>query len=103
MYKKIIKFGKILDNWLVDFPQHLLTQKNNIYSIETMGPLKLELNIPIDNYTFTLPLISNSTHKFNIYWGDNTTENITASDKITHTYSNSGTYTIEIFGDCKRI
>lgn len=103
MYKKIIKSGKIQDNWLVDFPQHILTTKNKIYSVEVNNGFIFKLVIPNlnANYNFTLPLATNYKHDFIINWGDNNVEHITGKNLISHTYQPNKTYTVVINGNCR--
>ena len=105
-YKKIIKCGKIQDNYLVNFPQHILIQENNMYSIEINGGFVFKLNIPVDNYVFELPIIyleeNQYKYNFNIYWGDNIISKITNFSDINkqHTYINAGEYIVYVIGDC---
>lgn len=48
----------------------------------------------------TLPLEAGGTYNFIVYWGDGTNDTITAHDdaEVTHTYSSSGTYQVNITG-----
>jgi surface protein len=50
--------------------------------------------------TFVLPLINDGTINFTVDWGDSSTDTITAYNQaeITHLYSATGTYTIQITG-----
>lgn len=50
--------------------------------------------------TFTLPLVAAGTYDFQVDWGDNKIDTITAHDdaEVTHTYANAGTYTVKISG-----
>ena len=52
---------------------------------------------------FTVPTVSGGTYDCTIYWGDNTSDDITTWDDAawTHTYSSSGTYTVHIAGTLK--
>lgn len=47
-----------------------------------------------------LPLEASGTYNFIIYWGDDSSDTITAWDQaeVTHTYASSGIYNIEIVG-----
>ncbi len=49
----------------------------------------------------TLPLVSNGTYDFSIYWGDGSTSEITSYDDtdVTHTYTEAGCYTLRIYGE----
>ncbi len=49
------------------------------------------------NRNVTLPLVSNSTYNFTVNWGDGSSEAVTTHN-ITHTYAESGDYTIKISG-----
>jgi surface protein len=50
--------------------------------------------------TFVLPLLDDGVIDINVDWGDDSTSNITEHDDaaVTHVYSASGTYTIEMSG-----
>lgn len=50
--------------------------------------------------TITLPLESTGTYDFIVYWGDTSSNHITAYNdaNVTHTYSASGVYTVNING-----
>ena len=50
--------------------------------------------------TFVLPLVSDGTINFTVNWGDSSEDTITAynQSEITHIYSSTGTYTIQITG-----
>lgn len=52
------------------------------------------------NDQFTLPLLSTGTYDFEVVWGDDEIETITAYDQAEtqHTYAAAGTYTVKIFG-----
>jgi len=108
MYKKIIKYGNIQDNYLVDFPQHILTTEQNMYSLEIGNGFTFILNIPenISNYIFCLPLVNvDSTqykYDFVVDWGDGTTNKITNITDInkSHIYVSGGIYTVSIVGNC---
>jgi len=54
---------------------------------------------------FRLPLKSTGTYNFNVFWGDGTSDSITAWNQTekTHTYPGSGTYEVRIFGVCDHI
>ncbi|MHA1456211.1 MAG: BspA family leucine-rich repeat surface protein, partial [Promethearchaeota archaeon] len=47
-----------------------------------------------------LPLVSNGIYNFRVYWGDGTSDLITAWDQteVNHTYSSPGIYTVNISG-----
>ena len=49
----------------------------------------------------TLPLQSSGTYNFLVKWGDGTQDTITAFDDpaVTHTYTASGTFNVEITGN----
>lgn len=50
----------------------------------------------------TIPTVDGETYNYSVDWGDGTTdENVVG--KITHTYTNSGTYRIAIAGDFPRL
>lgn len=48
------------------------------------------------NVQFTLPLKSTESYDFVIDWGDHSANVITSNSDLTHTYSSSGNYTIQI-------
>jgi len=53
--------------------------------------------------SFTLPLTNVAPgHNFTVFWGDGTSNNITAYNdpNIIHTYTNAGSYSIRIKGTC---
>ncbi|GAB5472079.1 MAG: hypothetical protein Mars2KO_01780 [Maribacter sp.] len=55
-----------------------------------------------ENNQITIPTFSAETYNYFVDWGDGTSsENITGD--ITHTYQNSGTYTVSILGEFPRI
>lgn len=107
-YKKLIKYGNILDHYLVDFPQHILTTEQNMYAIEINKSLTFVLNIPEDvsNYVFCLPLVNvdSTQYKYNcsVEWGDGTISKIKSIDDInkSHIYVSGGIYYVSIVGDC---
>ena len=105
-YKRcIIKYGKIQDHYLVDFPQHILLEKNNMYSVEINGggfTFRLS-NVPA-NYEFRLPLANvnqnDYQYNFTISWGDGSQiDEIKSFDDEhnSHIYAKSGTYNVIIF------
>jgi surface protein len=47
--------------------------------------------------SITLPLIGSGTYNFNVNWGDGSSSTIT-NDSASHTYDDSGTYTVRIIG-----
>jgi surface protein len=51
---------------------------------------------------FRLPLVNTGVYNMSVDWGDGTISTITAwnAPDVTHTYSTSGIYEIEIFGTC---
>ncbi len=51
-----------------------------------------------------LPIPSGGTYDFNVFWGDDTSDRITAHDQaeVTHTYAEQGIYTIRITGTMTR-
>ncbi|MCP3926440.1 MAG: BspA family leucine-rich repeat surface protein [Desulfobacterales bacterium] len=53
-----------------------------------------------DVYQIKLPLDSDGIYDFTVYWGDGTSNTITAHDdpNLIHTYSKQGTYTVKIDG-----
>ena len=53
---------------------------------------------------FALPLMSSGTYDFNVDWGDNTNDDITAynQSEVTHRYTTGGEYKITISGDCQK-
>jgi hypothetical protein len=57
------------------------------------------------NTQFVLPLTSTGTYNFTISWGDGTTNIITTYNQaeVTHTYANTGIYTIIIVGKIKGV
>ncbi len=50
----------------------------------------------------TLPLVANGSYSFTAYWGDGSSDTITAWDaaEVTHTYPSTGTYEVIIDGEC---
>lgn len=107
-YKQLIKYGKIQDNYLVDFPQHVLTEQNNAYFIEINDNIgfKFKLSTIPSNYTFCLPLayVDPSTYQYEFFidWGDGSTNKIKSFDdkNKVHIYKESGTYIVTIIGKC---
>lgn len=61
-----------------------------IFDIQTTGASE----------TFSLPLEESGTYGFNVDWGDNSDDDITAwnQGEVTHTYASAGTYEIKITG-----
>lgn len=55
-----------------------------------------------ENNQIRLPLESTGTYNFTVYWGDGTSDVITAYNQaeVTHTYPSAGTYDVEISGQC---
>lgn len=55
------------------------------------------------NNQFKLPLNTNGTFSFDVYWGDGTSDTITLHNQAetTHTYSSPGIYQIAIIGQCE--
>jgi len=51
---------------------------------------------------FKLPFVSNGIYNCTVYWGDGTSDIITAWDQAqtTHTYATAGTYNVSITGTC---
>lgn len=64
--------------------------------------MKLVLNITEDNKTIQLPVDKEEDYEYNceVYWGDGNQDTINNSnlDNAVHTYTDIGTYTIEING-----
>lgn len=52
---------------------------------------------------FKLPTVSTGTYDMTVYWGDGSSDDITAYNDaaITHTYASAGTYLIQIVGTCR--
>jgi surface protein len=64
--------------------------------------------VTADNQTLTLPVESSTAYSFQIDWGDEgadrNIQSYTATNpKVVHTYANSGTYTITIWGSFPRL
>lgn len=102
--KKILKYGKINENWLEDFPQHIAVKPNAFYQLLIdSNDLTLEFTFnDNDDLTVDLPLLQGYEYDCNIEWGDgSTTEVKTADDKNkTHIYLNPGIYIVKIIGTC---
>ena len=85
----------------------------NIYIIRLQNVVKLtpfivfkstwitDNNGTSDDDQITLPLISTGTYDFTVDWGDGNTDHITTYDQseVTHTFSSTGEYTININGE----
>ena len=56
----------------------------------------------VANESITIPTFSGETYDYDIDWGDGTTE-VSKTGDATHTYTNPGTYTVEITGAFPRI
>jgi hypothetical protein len=92
---RIIKYGKILKNYLVDYPQHILNNSDANYGI-VIGTNELTLGFDFsevvettNTFTIHLPIVPNSLNNFVIEWGDETeTMYDGKSTEFSHTYSN---------------
>ena len=51
----------------------------------------------------TIPTFPGETYNYTVDWGDGTSESFATSDAPTHTYTNSGVFTVSITGDFPRI
>jgi len=75
---------------------------NSRGSIELGSPFITEWYFSSANTTITLPLYLNSNlvYNFTVFWGDGTSNVVTAynDDDKTHTYINPGTYDISMYG-----
>ena len=56
-----------------------------------------------NNETITIGLDPYKTYNFTINWGDDSEETITSNNSLSHTYSNSGDYSVRIDGTFPRI
>ena len=69
------------------------------------GSFTFQIVTTTANETFTLPLGSSGAykHKFMVYWGDTTSDLITAYNSAArvHTYVVAGTYNIQLVGVCQ--
>lgn len=107
-YKKVIKYGNIQDHYLVDFPQHILTEEGKAYSVEINKSLTFVLTIPenVSNYVFCLPLVNVDPDKYKydfvVDWDDGTNSKVYGVDDInkSHVYKSGGVYNVSIVGDC---
>lgn len=54
----------------------------------------------VSGSSFALPLVNDGTYNFEVSWGDGSSDTITAWNQaeVTHTYSSSGSYEIQITG-----
>lgn len=105
-YKNILKVGKILENWLEDFPQHITVNPQSYYQlIIDNSDLTLEFTLPsnIDDLTIDLPFLQNYNYNCIIQWGDGESSRVTSAiDKNkTHTYLVPGVYQVRIIGNCQ--
>tara|TARA_B100000497_G_scaffold11315_1_gene12797 strand:+ start:5453 stop:7489 length:2037 start_codon:yes stop_codon:yes gene_type:complete len=60
-------------------------------------------NVPSNNFDIIIGLDPSQTYDFTIDWGDGNEETITSNNDLSHTYSNSGEYTVTIDGTFPRI
>jgi len=83
---------------------------SNLVTSFTGGESFFEFTVKTDNTgtsnndQFTMPLVSDGTYNFNIDWGDNTSDHITAYNQaeVTHTFAGgAGTYTVKVYGTLK--
>lgn len=56
-----------------------------------------------NNETITIGLDPSETYNFTVNWGDDSEETITSNSDLSHTYSNSGDYSVRIDGTFPRI
>ena len=56
-----------------------------------------------NNETITIGLDPSETYNFTVNWGDGSEETITSNSDLSHTYSNSGDYSVRIDGTFPRI
>ena len=105
---KIINQGKIIDNYLVNFPQFINKEKNSIYklvigeqitvfvidltNIDGNGNGNISIQLPYEDFT-----VENSHNVF-ISWGDEGQDSILREEKITgqivHEYKQRKVYII---------
>lgn len=108
---KIINQGKIIDNYLVNFPQFINKEKNSIYKLvigeqitvfvidltNIDGNGNISIQLPYEDFT-----VENSHNVF-ISWGDEGQDSILREEKITgqivHEYKQRKVYIITILGD----
>lgn len=102
---KVIKEGKIIDNYLVNFPQFINKEKNSLYKLvigEQVTVFKIEIpsleygTIRLPFYPFT----EENTHNVFVSWGDGqVTKDNNIPEILEHTYRTPGKYQIFILGD----
>jgi hypothetical protein len=115
--------GYIINNWyrdpeltvLWDFEEDKVENDTTLYAewCEYRTPTKIQVTIPFDPnaasymvtsdpYTIEVNYFQNRANDVKVYFGDDTGEhssnNVTKAASIVHTYSEPGTYTIEIWG-----
>lgn len=101
---KVVKTGKLIDNYLVNFPQYINREKDSIYKLVIGQNISVfVVDIKEVNTKVKLPFydITNITSDIFISWGDGSRikYELGMSDFFVHTYENVGTYIINIFGE----
>lgn len=102
--RTVIKEGKIIDNYLVNFPQYLDKKDNSIYKLVINNSNSLIFNLNISNIKYiSIPLTNNNNknqelYQFSIDWGDGSYEQYFNQQQCCHKYSSSGIYKIIIRG-----
>lgn len=105
-YKHILKFGKIRENWLENFPQHIKTKEQSYYQLiidNKNNYLTLEFDLTnSEDLTIDLPLVTSYEYNCIVEWGDGFSSNIISATDINkkHTYLNPGIYLVQIIGTC---
>lgn len=99
---KVIHTGKIIDNYLVNFPQFINKEENSIYKLVIGENLTcFVIKTYANGATIRLPYYQfGEEHAQFISWGDGVTRRSDDPENfLTHTYATPGRYQIHILGD----
>jgi len=94
---KVLKVCVAKFNLMVLILLSFLLFSNFVYAGTT--PMVTEWNIPTENTTIKLPILSNSRNSFTVDWGDMIVETFDSTSNFpSHTYTEAGIHTIQITG-----
>lgn len=105
--KHILKIGRIRENWLEDFPQHISINPKSYYQL-LIGNDDLTLEFQLtdsNNLTIDLPLLQGYNYDCIVSWGDDEFSTISSAidEGKKHTYLTPGTYLVTIIGKCETL